>query len=176
MTRATAGTTDDMVLLGHVSGVFGVKGWVKIHSYTQPRDNILTYSPWYLYLDGQWQPREVVAGKVHGKGLIAQIAGCDDRNAAEELVRAQIAIYSEQLPELDEDEVYWRDLQGLEVRTVQGVSLGIVTGLMETGANDVLVVKAEDGKERLIPYIREDVITDIGLEEGTITVDWDPDF
>lgn len=169
-------TTDDMVKLGRISGVFGVKGWLKVHSDTEPRENILNYSPWYLSIGGQWQLRKVLAGRIHGKGLVVQLEGCDDRDLAATLVRTEIAITREQLPEANPGEFYWQDLIGLQVSTLNAVELGKVTSLMETGANDVLVVKAEDGQERLVPFIRDSVVTDINLEAGTMTVDWDPDF
>jgi len=172
----SADTTGDMVKLGRISGVFGVKGWLKVHSDTEPRENILNYSPWYLSIGGQWQPRKVLTGRVHGKGLVVQLEGCDDRDLAATLVRTEIAITRTQLPAASPGEYYWYDLQGLQVSTLDAVELGKVTSLMETGANDVLVIKAEDGQERLVPFIRDSVVTDINLEAGTITVDWDPDF
>ena len=110
------------------------------------------------------------------KGIVVQLEGCDDRDRAATLVKTQIAITRDQLPEPAAGEYYWQDLKGLQVVTLDEVNLGKVTNLMETGANDVLVVKAEDGRERLIPFIREDVVTHIDLETGTMTVDWDPEF
>ena len=172
----SADTTDDMVKLGRISGVFGVKGWLKVHSDTEPRENILSYSPWYLSIGGQWQSRKVLSGRVHGKGLVVQLEGCDDRDLAATLVRTEIAITRAQLPEASPGEFYWQDLLGLQVLTLDAVDLGNVTSLMETGANDVLVIKAKDGQERLVPFIRDSIITDINLAAGTITVDWDPDF
>jgi 16S rRNA processing protein RimM len=168
--------TNDMVKLGRISGVFGVKGWVKVYSDTEPRENILNYSPWYLLINGQWQAQKVLAGRVHNKGLVVHLEGCDDRDLAATLVRSDIAITQAQLPKPEAGEYYWRDLQGLQVLTLDAVNLGKVTNLMETGANDVLVVKDEDGRERLIPFIREQVVTHIDLEAGTMTVDWDPEF
>ena len=171
-----ADTTNDMVILGRISGVFGVKGWMKVHSDTEPRENILNYSPWYLLINGQWQARKVLTGRVHGKGLVVQLEGCDDRDLAATLVKTKIATTRENLPKPAPGEYYWRDLEGLQVRTLDAVDLGKVTSLMETGANDVLVVKAEDGQERLIPFIRDSVITHVDLQAGTMTVDWDPEF
>jgi len=167
-----------MILLGRVSGLFGVKGWIKLYSDTEPRDNILNYSPWYLRRQGEWQPYEVIAGKLHGKSIIAHLANCPDRDAAAELIGSDIAIRRDQLPAAGEDEYYWSDLCGLKVTTLQGVDLGQVVSLMETGANDVLVVRetGEKGRERLIPYIRTQVVREIDLERGLITVDWDPEF
>ena len=174
----TATTDPDMILLGRVSGLFGVKGWIKVYSDTEPRDNILNYSPWYLQCEGEWQPFKVIAGKPHGKGIVAHLANCPNRDAAAELIGSTIAIRRDQLPAAGEDEYYWSDLRGLKVTTTQGVELGQVVNLMETGANDVLVVRetGEAGRERLIPFIRHQVIRDIDLEDGILTVDWDPEF
>ncbi len=171
-----------MVLLGRISGLFGVKGWVRIHSDTEPRENILKYSPWYLQQHGEWQSHELLAGQRHGKGVVAHLDNCPDRDSAAKLVGCKIAIRHAQLPDAGENEFYWSELKGLRVVTTGGTELGEVTSLMETGANDVLVVLASDedsgGKkrERLIPYIREQVIKSVDLETGTLVVDWDPDF
>lgn len=174
----TATVDPDMILLGRVSGLFGVKGWIKVYSDTEPRENILNYSPWYLQREGKWQPYELIAGRPHGKGIVAQLANCPDRDTAAELIDSTIAIRRDQLPAAGEDEYYWSDLRGLKVITTQGVELGQVVNLMETGANDVLVVREthEAGRERLIPFIRGQVIQDIDLESGLLTVDWDPEF
>lgn len=174
----TATEDPGMILLGRVSGLFGVKGWVKVYSDTEPRDNILNYSPWYLRREGEWQPCEVIAGRPHGKGIVAHLANCPDRDAAAELIGSTIAIRREQLPAAGEEEYYWSDLRGLKVITTQGVELGRVVNLMETGANDVLVIReaGEQGRERLIPFIRQQVILEVDLENGQLTVDWDPEF
>jgi 16S rRNA processing protein RimM len=174
----TATEDPGMILLGRVSGLFGVKGWIKVYSDTEPRDNILNYSPWYLRREGEWQPFEVIAGRPHGKGIVAHLADCTDRDAAAELIGSAIAIRRDQLPAAGEDEYYWSDLRGLKVVTTQGVDLGQVVSLMETGANDVLVVKetGETGQERLIPFIRHQVIREVDLERGLLIVDWDPEF
>ena len=170
-----------MILVGRVSGLFGVRGWVKLRSDTEPRENILSYSPLYLKhendSEGQWQAVKLVSGKRQGKTVIAQLADICDRDAAALLVGAQIAIKPTQLAKAAEGEYYWRDLLGLKVSTLEKVELGIVTQMMETGANDVIVVRAEeDGQERLLPFVQGDVIKGIDLEQGCMTVDWDPDF
>ncbi len=161
------------VLLGRVSGLYGVGGWVKVFSYTQPRENILKYVSWYVREGDQWVRRSLLKGRRHGKAVVARIEGCDDREQARALIGADIAISREQLPEPERGEYYWSDLMGLEVVTVDGEKLGRVDHLMETGANDVLVVAGE--RERLIPFIDE-VITSVDLESGCLTVDWDPEF
>ena len=163
------------VIVGQVAGVFGVKGWIKVRSHTAPYDNILNYSPWYLKQDGHWQAYELVSGQKHSKGLIAQLKGCDDRDVAAGLVGQEIAISREQLPETGEGEYYWSDLIGLEVKNRQGELLGKVVQLMETGANDVLVVKGERG-ETLIPYVIGHYVLSVDLSAGCIEVDWEQDY
>lgn len=162
------------VIVGRVSGLFGVQGWVKVFSHTAPRENIINYSPWQLKLGSGWKELTVKAGRAQGRGLIAQLEGIADRDAAAALVGAEIAVCREQLPAAAEDEYYWADLEGLRVITRDGVELGIVSHLLATGANDVLVVRGE--RERLIPYIPGQVVVDVDLNAGTLRVDWDPEF
>ncbi len=171
------------VPVGKVSGLFGVKGWVKIFSNTQPRENILTYSPWFLKRDGQWQEFKLLSGKPHGKGVIAQLSGCSDRDIAAELVGSEIAIKREQLAETESGEYYWNDLKGLVVKNLEGVELGKITSMLETGANDVMIVLGYDGagekgkkRERLIPFLTAEVVLEVNLEQGFMIVDWDPEF
>ena len=179
-------STDDQeqqwVPVGKLNGLFGVKGWVKIFSNTQPKENILTYSPWFLKRNGQWQEFKLLSGKSHGKGVIAQLEGCTDRDAAAELIGSEIAIKREQLAKPASGEYYWNDLIGLLVTNLDGIELGKITSMLETGANDVMIVQGEEkdtkGKkrERLIPFVFEEVIQEINLEQGFMTVDWDIDF
>ena len=161
------------VELGHVSGLFGVKGWIKVFSHTEPRDNILNYSPWYLRLDGSWQSFKLKQGKIHGKGVIAQLESCSNRDEAARLVGATIAVERSQLEELSGHEYYWADLVGLQVVNAAGEALGTVDHLFETGANDVLVIKGKDGQEHLIPYVYEDVVQEVDLAAGQLRVDWE---
>lgn len=166
---------NDIIHLGHINGLYGVKGWVKVYSETQPRDNILSYTPWLIRQAGQeWQTLLVTDGRLQGKGVVAHLQGYDDREQARQLMGAEIAIYREQLAPLADDEYYWSDLQGLAVETVNGVSLGTVDYIFDTGANDVLVVSGD--RERLIPFIQGQTIRKIDLQGGTIQVDWDPEF
>lgn len=165
---------DKRIVLGRVTGLFGVKGWVKVYSDTQPREGIVKYSPWLIGGGGDWRSIEVESGQRQGKTVVAKLAGIDDRDAAAKLIGAEIAIPRARLPAPAPGEVYWADLEGLAVRTDEGIALGTVSHLIETGANDVLVVKGD--RERLIPFIRDQVVKTIDLEQGLLVVDWDPDF
>lgn len=171
---------NEKTILGRIASVYGVKGWVKIYSHTDPMENILTYSPWLLKIKGQWTPVEVEAGKRHGKGLVAKLVGVDDREVARTYNGIEIAVDASLLPELEVGEFYWSQLENLKVYTESGQLLGKVSHLIETGANDVLVVKGDDEsidrEERLIPYLPDQVIKKIDLETGTIRVDWDSEF
>ncbi len=165
---------DDYLPVGKISGLFGVRGWVKIYSYTQPRDNILNYSPWYFWIDGRWQAFQLADGKAHGKGVVALLQGLDDRDAAAALIDTEIAITRGQLPPPEEGEFYWADMEGLRVVNTEHCELGVVDHFMETGANDVMVVSGE--RERLIPFIRDQVIIKVDIAGGYVVVDWDADF
>ncbi len=163
----------EWIVLGRISGLFGVRGWVKVFSHTSPRANILDYRSWHLQRAGSWEAYRLQEGKVHGKGVIARLEDCGDRGQAAELVGADIAIRRDQLPKAGPGEFYWSDLEKLKVKTLVGQDFGTVHHLLKTGANDVLVVQGD--RQRLIPFIA-DVVIEVDLEAGVIRVDWDPDF
>lgn len=165
-------TEPRMLVLGRISGVYGVRGWVKVFSDTAPRENILTYKPWYL--GAARTECRLAEGRRHGKGLVARIDGCEDRDRAAALVGREIAVRREQLPPPRAGELYWVDLEGLAVETLDAIPLGRVDHLFATAANDVLAVKGE--RERLLPFIWGQVIREVDFEGGRIRVDWDPDF
>lgn len=158
------------IVLGRIAGVYGVRGWVRVFSDTDPRDNILRYAPWLL----NGTLHRVLEGRKHGKGLVVRLEGCDDRDQAAALVGQAISIYRDQLPAPRPDEFYWADLEGLLVETLNGEPLGRVSHLFSTGANDVLVIKGE--RERLLPFVWDDVVKDVDFDAGVMRVDWDPDF
>lgn len=160
--------------VGKISGVFGVKGWVKVFSFTDTRENILNYSPWLLKKDSESRSVTVIDGKLQGKAVVAQLEGVDDRDQAATLMGWDIFISPDQLPKAAKGEYYWSELIGLAVETTLGVQLGTVEGLLETGANDVLIVKGE--RERVIPFLQGQTIINIDLDAGRVVVDWDPDF
>lgn len=161
-----------IVPLGHISGVHGVKGWVKIHSLTDPREAIFEYEPWLL--GDSLEEVRISQGKKHGNRLIALFENVNNREAAEDLVHRKIAVYREQFPETETGEYYWTDLVGLEVKLEDGTPLGTMERFLATGANDVMVVKGD--KERLIPFVQDHYVVEVDLENGEIVVDWDPDF
>jgi len=164
---------DDLIAIGHIIGAHGVKGHIKVFSNTEPRENILTYSPWVIQRKDNRETFQVT-GTRQGKNVIASLQGIMDRDQANELSGASILINRSQLPELGEGEFYWSQLIGLQVRSQNGFSFGHVDQMMETGANDVMVVQGE--RERLIPYVMEEVVLSIDLENRQILVDWDEEF
>ncbi len=166
----------DLIQVGRISGLHGVKGWVKIFSYTEPREGVLKYTPWRIKVAGQWHPFKLKAGRAQGKGVVAHIEGFDDRDVAATLMNCDIAILREQLPAAKKGEYYWLDLEGLAVINAEGVSLGRVKKVMPTGANDVLVVEGVNGEELLIPFVKEVYVLDVDLESRSITVDWQLDY
>lgn len=167
-------TADNTLQVGKIAGAFGIRGWVKVYSETDPVENILNYSPWQVRLNGQVREMKVLDGRVQGKGVVAQLEGVSDRNQAELLNHAEISILRDQLPEAGDDGVYWDDLEGLAVENTAGVALGRISHLFETAAHDVLVV-ADGETERMIPFVDE-YVKDVDLEAGKVIVDWQADW
>ena len=164
-----------MITVGRLHGAFGVRGEVKLESFTDPDRAIARYQPWTLR-DARGHERACEGAKVRvgGKGLIATLPGIEDRDAAEALRGTDVLVPRSALPPPAPGEYYWVDLEGLRVVTVEGVALGTVSHLFATGANDVLVAQGE--RERMIPFVQPDVVRGVDFEAGVVTVDWDPDF
>ena len=153
----------------------GVRGWLKIFSYTEPRDNILKFPFWLVECGVSQTGRfSLEDGGWRGKTLVAKLSGIDTREEAVSMIGRKIFVERAELPELSENQFYWVDLVGLMVFTEHGVSLGIIEDLLETGANDVMVVRGK--RERLIPFVRDQVVKSVDLEQGRLVVSWDPDF
>ncbi len=162
--------------MGRVIAPHGIKGWVKLKVFTDSPDSLLDFPRWWIRAKAGWQEREVAEAELRSVGLVARFLDDEDRNAAEDLKGLDIGVPRDTLPVPDEGEYYWADLIGLAVLTAADELLGAVEGLIETGANDVLVVRAQDsGVERLIPYI-EPVIISVDLTGKRIVVDWQPDY
>lgn len=165
--------TPNPIVLGRISGVFGVRGWVKVYSYTDPREAVLNYENWLLGHEGAWRPARVAEGRRHGKTVVVRVDGFDDRDQAAALVGDEIAVPRDELPETEDGHYYWSDLEGLKVVRSDGSEIGTLAYLLETGTHDVMVIEGED--ECLIPFVKDKIVTDVDLAAGVITVDWEWD-
>lgn len=164
----------DFVIVGEVVGAYGVKGWVKIHSYTESVDNILDYGPWILEDKGNSKEYKILSGRLQGASVIAQLEGIGDRDQALALRSCKILVPRDRFPPAEPGHYYWADLIGLRVENLEGIAFGEVSELLSTGANDVLVVRGES--ERLIPFVIGQYVHTVDLENKTIKVEWDADF
>lgn len=165
---------EDVVVMARIAGAFGIKGWLKLHTFTQSPDSLDAYASWLVRGSKGWEEYELEDFAVNVKGVVAKLKGCDDRTAAEKLAKRDIGIPREALEDAGEGEVFWFDLIGCDVVSTAGVKFGRVETLLETGANDVLVVKTGT-EEVLIPYVDE-VIVKVDREAKLITVNWTQDF
>jgi len=172
-------SVEDLIVLGKITSVHGVRGEVKIYSFTDPIDNLLDYTAWTLKRDGEVKQVELVSGRLQGKVLVAKLKGLDDREVARTFAGFDICVPRALLPDLDDGEYYWHQLEGLKVIDLQGQLLGRIDHLLETGSNDVMVVKpcpgSLDDRERLLPYT-EQCVQQVDLAAGEMRVDWDTDF
>ena len=164
---------DDLFNAGHIIGAFGVRGQVKVFSHTSPRENIVTYNPWVVEHRGMRKTLQVT-GSRQGKNVIARLEDVVSRDQAEELTGAQIYIHRDQLAVLEEGEFYWSQLEGLQVVSDHGESFGTIDHMLETGANDVMVVQGD--RERLIPFVMDEVVVKVDLENQQVVVDWEADY
>ena len=162
-----------MVVMGRVSAPHGIKGWIKVQPFTQEMDGLLGYPQWWLARDGEWRQHRIAESAVHGTLVLARVEGCSDREAAAALKGAEVAIPRRLLPENREGEYYWSDLLGIEVLNRRGERLGRVAKVLETGANNVLVLEGE--KELLVPFV-DNVILNVDLARGCLSVDWELDY
>ncbi len=165
---------EDRLIVGRVSGVYGVKGFVRVFSDTEPRAAITEFPRLWLQRGGCWECLEVEDGRAHGHGVVLKFRETGDREGAHALIGCRLAIERDWLPPPEEGAFYWADLQGLTVETVDGRVLGKIHGFIQTGANDVMVVKGD--RERLVPWVRDRYVVGVDLEAGCVRVDWDPDF
>jgi 16S rRNA processing protein RimM len=162
-----------MVVMGRVTAPHGVHGWVRVRAFTADPAGLSRYLHWWLRDADGWTRRRVEASEARAQGLYAKLEGCDDRSAAETLSKREVAVPRADLPATEDGQYYWTDLVGAQVLNREGAVLGSVESLLETGANDVLVVRGE--RERLIPFV-EPVIVGVDLERASIVVDWGVDY
>ena len=176
---ASPAAAEDLIVLGKIYSVHGVRGEVKVYSFTDPIDNLLDYPRWTLRRDGQSRQVDLASGRLQGKVLVVKIKGLDDREEARSFSGYDICVPRSLLPALDDGEFYWLQLQGLKVIDLQGQLLGKIDHLLETGANDVMVVRpcagSLDDRERLLPYT-EQCVQSVDLQAAEMRVDWDADF
>ncbi|MDF1587794.1 MAG: ribosome maturation factor RimM [Gammaproteobacteria bacterium] len=169
--------SEEFVPVGKISGAFGVKGWVKVFSFTDPKQNILSYSPLYILRKGEWLELKVSGGRIQGKGIVMGIDGVTDPDQALPLIGSELAITRQQMKPTRQDEFYWSQLIGLTVINLHDQQLGTVDNLLETGAHDVLVVQDKENKiERLIPFVLEQIVQEVDLDNKHIRVDWELDY
>ncbi|WP_028113985.1 MULTISPECIES: ribosome maturation factor RimM [Ferrimonas] len=171
----------ELMLVGRLGAPHGIRGWLKITSFTDDKEGIFEYRPWLINHGGQQQEVKVVDWRRQNNGLIVRLEGIEDRDAAALYTNNDVSIFAHQLAELPEDEFYWRDLIGCKVVNQQGYDMGTVSGILETGANDVLEIKANakdafGKRERMVPFVPEQFIIEVNTSEKHITVDWDPNF
>ncbi len=162
------------IIVGRIGGAHGIRGWLKIMSYTRPKENIFTYSPWLLHVDNAWQEIEIEESQQRGERLMVKMSGIETPEAARVYMNCDIAITRAQLPDLGEGEYYWRDMIGLEVFNQDNISLGKISKVTETGANDVLVI-SKDGKNKkniLIPLVKDVFVKQVDLNAKTMNVEW----
>ena len=168
-------------VVGKLGSTYGIRGWLRIYSSTEYAESIFDYQPWVLKIKGEWQPTELENWRHHNHELIVKLKGVDNREDAQVLANVEIGVDLSVFPKLEEGDYYWHDLIGCSVVNLQGYTMGTVTEMMETGSNDVLVVKANAkdafGKqERLIPFLYEQVVKRVDLTTKMIEVDWDAGF
>lgn len=168
--------TEEYLPVGKISGAFGVKGWVKVYSFTEPRENILSYSPLYIFRRGEWLKVSLTGGQKQGRSIVMGLENVTDRDQAAALNGTEIAIRRDQLEPADDNEYYWADLIGLKVINTENESLGEVDHLLETGANDVLVVVSDNEPGCLVPFVMEEVVHSVDLDKQVIRVDWQKDY
>lgn len=167
-----------MVVMGRIVAPYGVFGWLKVVPDTEAFDGLFDYDTWWLGKGDDWREYQVETAKVHNDVLVVKLVGINDRDAAFACKSKQVAVPRAQLPKPEENEYYWSDLIGLNVKNQQDIDFGAIIDVFETGANDVLVIKKADtpkNEEKLLPFIAA-VVLEVDLEAKTMLVDWDEDF
>lgn len=166
--------TKKIIVVGKIASVYGLHGWLKVASFTDPPENIIHYSPWQILIGNKQEEIIPAQTKIQGNRIIVQMPGYTDRDLARRFTGAEIAVFRDQLPPLPSHEYYWTDLEGLEVITNNNIPLGSVEHVMATGTNDVLVIQG--AKRHLIPFLLDQIILEIDMDKRIIRVDWDPNF
>ena len=161
------------VVLGQVGGAFGVQGWVRIQSYTDPPANILKYERWQLGRAGQWREVEVEDGKETAKGVLAKLVGVETPEDARLATGSEIAVTREELPKPAPGEYYWSDLEGLAAFGQNDQPLGRIEEFRATPAGTVVVIRGE--RQHWVPFVKERIVS-VDLDAGRVVLDWDADW
>lgn len=161
------------VVLGQVGGAFGVQGWVRIQSYTDPPANILKFGRWQLGRAGQWREIEVEDGKVTAKGVLAKFAGVETPEDARLATGSEIAVTRDELPPAAPGEYYWSDLEGLAAFGQNGQLLGRIEEFRATPGGTVVVIRGE--RQHWVPFVKERIVS-VDLDAGRVVLDWDADW
>ena len=176
----SSGANSKKIVLGQIGKGHGIKGWLKLNSFTSPPANILEYPRLTVHLGERTELLQIDEFKKQQNGIKVHFIGYDDAEVSQKLVGREVSVESQRLPLLSDDEFYWHELEGLQVVNLEGDNLGQVAHLIETGANDVLVIKPSeqslDQKERLIPYIQGSIVKRVDISLKRIEVDWGADF
>lgn len=164
---------DRIVVLGRIAGVFGVKGWVKVQSFTSPPDNLLDYKVWQIGVRDAWSPLSPAEGRLTNRGVLVRMENCSDRDQAQALIGAEIGVWRSELPAPAPGEYYWEDLTGLDAYSPSGQWLGKVDHFRETAVHPLIVIRGE--REHMIPLVKQRLLA-VDLAAGRVTLDWDPDW
>ena len=173
--QAQERTRDRVIVLGKIAGTFGVLGWVKVSSYTEPLDNLLRYSVWQLRRGAEWSPRQVSAGRLTGKGVLAKLEGIDTPEDARVLIGTELGVWRHEMPPTQAGEYYLSDLEGLEAVTASDEPLGTIDHFRSTPSATVVVVRRQGRPEQWVPFVKERIVR-IDLEGGRVVLDWPADL
>ena len=163
---------DKKIYLGKITGAHGIKGWLKIQSFSSPPENILNYPSWIINNQGEEDFYSIEQGRKQNKKIVVKLENIDDRNTAESLINSKILILRSDLPKLSNENYYWSDLVGLSVLNSEETVIGKIESLIETGANDVMVIITLKDERILIPFVMHEIIKEVNVEQNYIKIDW----
>ena len=166
---------NDLVIMGRIVAPYGVFGWLKVLPDTEQIDGLLDYKTWWIGKDNDWRELKVEEAKIHNDVVVVKLQGISERDGAFACKGKQVAVPRAELPKPGKNEYYWSDLIGLQVKNLQAVDFGKISDVFATGANDVIVAKNDEGRERLVPFI-DAAIIEVDMVAKTVLVDWDADF
>ena len=163
---------DKKIYLGKITGVHGIKGWLKIQSFSSPLENILNYPSWIINNQGEEDFYSIEQGRKQNNKIVVKLENIDDRNTAKSLINSKIQILRSDLPKLSNENYYWSDLVGLSVLNSEEKVIGKIESLIETGANDVMVINTAKDERVLVPFVMHEIIKEVNLELNYVRIDW----